>query len=63
MITEVHQEGSFFRLRTGRATHFENIKPQNPSTEDWCIPEDMEEGNYPMMDPACEVNEYQEKER
>ena len=38
------------------AAHFENIKPHNPSTENWCIPEDMEEGDYMMMDPACEVN-------
>ena len=57
MITEVHQEGRFYRLRTGRAAHYENIKPHNPSTEDWCIPADMEEGDYLMMDPACEVNE------
>ena len=57
MITEVHQEGRFYRLSTGRAAHFENIKPHNPSTEDWCIPEDMEKGDYLMMDPACEVKE------
>ena len=57
MITEVHQEGRFHRLSTGRAAHYENIKPHNPSTEDWCIPADMEEGDYLMMDPACEVNE------
>ena len=57
MITEVHQEGRFYRLSTGRAAHYENIKPHNPSTEDWCIPADMEEGDYLMMDPACEVNE------
>ena len=57
MITEVHQEGGFYRLRTGRASHFENIKPHKSSTEDWCIPEDMEEGDYLMMDPACEINE------
>ena len=44
MITEVHQEGRFYRLSTGRAAHYENIKPYNPSTEDWCIPADMEEG-------------------
>ena len=25
--------------------------------EDWCIPADMEEGDYLMMDPAYEVNE------
>ena len=35
----------------------ENIKPPNPSTKDRCITEDMEEGDYLMMDPACEVNE------
>ena len=57
MITEVHQEGRFYRLSTGRAAHYENIKPHNPSTEYWCIPADMEEGDYLMMDPACEVNE------
>ena len=49
--------GSFYRLSTGRAAHYENIKPHNPSTEDWCIPADMEEGDYLMMEPACEVNE------
>ena len=32
MITEVHQEGRFYRLSTGRAAHYENIKPHNPST-------------------------------
>ena len=57
MITEVHQEGRFYRLSTGRTAHYESIKPHNPSTEDWCIPADMEEGDYLMMDPACEVNE------
>ena len=57
MITEVRQEGRFYRLSTGRAPHYENIKPHNPSTGDWCIPADMEEGDYLIMDPACEVNE------
>ena len=57
MITEVHQEGRFYRLSTGRAAHFENLKPHNPSTEDWRIPEEMEQADYLMMDPACEVNE------
>ena len=49
MITEVNQKGRFYRLSSGRAAHFENIKPQNPSTEECCIPEDMEEGNNLMM--------------
>ena len=63
MITEVHQQGRFYRLSTGRAAHYENIKPHNPSTEDWCIPADMEEGDYPMMEPACEVNEKGTREK
>ena len=63
MITEVHQEGRFHRLSTGRAAHYENIKPHNPSTEDWCIAADMEEGDYLMMDPACEVNEKGTREK
>ena len=37
--------------------HFENLKPHNPSTKDWCIPNDMDEGDYLMIDPACEVDE------
>ena len=63
MITEVHQEGRLYRLSTGRAAHYENIKPHNPSTEDWCIPADMEEGGYLMMDPVCEVNEKGTREK
>ena len=63
MITEVHQEGCFYRLSTDRAVHYVNIKPHNPSTEDWCIPADMEEGYYLMMDPACEVNEKGTREK
>ena len=63
MITEVHQERRFYRLSTGRAAHYENIKPHNPSTEDWCIPAEMEEGDYLMMDPACEVNEKGTREK
>ena len=56
-ITEVHQGGRFNRLSTGRAAHYENIKPHNASSEDWCIPADMHEGDYLIVDPACEVNE------
>ena len=63
MITEVHQEGPFYRLSTGRAAHYENIKPHKPSTEDCCIPADMEEGDYLMMDPACEVNDKGTREK
>ena len=63
MITEVYHEGRFYRLSTGRAAHYENIKPHNSSTEDWCIPADMEEGEYLMMVPACEVNEKGTREK
>ena len=63
MITVVHQEGRLYRLSTGRAAHYENTKPHNPSTEDWCIPADMEEGYYLMMEPACEVNEKVTREK
>ena len=63
MITEVHQEGRFYRLSTIRAAHYENIKPHKPSTEDWCIPAYIEEGDYLMMDPACEVNEIGTREK
>ena len=63
MITEVQHEERFYRLSTGRAAHYENIKPHNPWTEDWCIPADMEEGDYLMMDPACEVNEKGAREK
>ena len=57
MVTDVHQVGYFCRLRTGRAIQFENIKPHNPSTEDWCLFVDMKKVDYLMMDPACGVKE------
>ena len=63
MITEVYQKGRFYRLSTGRAANFEIIKPHNPSTEDWCIHEDMEEGDYLMIDSDCEVNEKSTREK
>ena len=46
-----------------RAAHYENIKPHNPSTEDWYIPVDMEEGDYLIMDPACKINEKGTREK
>ena len=57
MITEVHQQGRFYRLSTGRAAHYENLKTHVPSPEDWCIPKDMEGLEYLLVEPACEVNE------
>ena len=56
MITEVHQQGRFYRLSTGRAAHYENLKPHVTSPEDWCIPKDMERLEYLLVEPACEVN-------
>ena len=56
-ITEMHQGGRFYRLSTGRAAHCDNIKPHNASSEDWCIPADMQERDYLIVNPACEVNE------
>ena len=46
MITEVHQQGRFYRLSTGRAAHYENLKPHVPSPEDWCLPKEMEGLEY-----------------
>ena len=37
MVTEVHQQGQFYRLSTGRTACYENLKPHVPSSEDWCI--------------------------
>ena len=53
----MHQGGCFYRLTTGRAAHYENIKPHSASSEDWCIPADMQEGDDLIVVPACEVNE------
>ena len=55
--------GRFYRLSTGRAANYENIKPHSPSTEDWCIPANMEEGDYLLMDPACEVTDKGAREK
>ena len=63
MITEVHQQGRFYRLSTGRAAHYENLKPHVPSPEDWCIPKEMEGLEYLVVEPACEVNEKGTREK
>ena len=54
MITEVHQQGRFYRLSTGRAAHYENLKPHVPSPEDCCVPQNMEGFEYLLVEPACE---------
>ena len=56
-IIEVQEGDRFNRLSTGRAAHYENIKPHNASSEDWCIPADMHDEDYLIVEPACEVNE------
>ena len=57
MIMEVHQQGRFYRLSTGPAAHYENLKPHVPSPEDWCVPQNMEGLEYLLVEPDCEVNE------
>ena len=49
MITEVHQQGRFYRLSTGRAARYENLKHHVPSPEDWCIPKDLEGLEYLLV--------------
>ena len=63
MITEVHQQGRFYRLSTGRAAHYENLKPHATSPEDWCVPQNMEGLEYLLVEPACEVNEKGTREK
>ena len=63
MITEVHQQGRFYRLSTGRAAHYENLKPHVLSSEDWCVPQNMEGLEYLLVEPACEVNEKGTREK
>ena len=63
MITEVHQQGRFYRLSTGRVAHYENLKPHVPSPEDWCVLQNMEGLEYLLVEPACEVNEKGTREK
>ena len=42
-------------LSNEHCTHYENIKQHNASSEDWCIPADMHEHDYLIVEPACEV--------
>ena len=60
---EVHQQGRFYRLSTGRTAHYENLKHHVPSPEYWCIPQDMERLEYLLVEPACEVNERGTREK
>ena len=55
MITEVRQQGRFYRLSMGRAAHYENLKPHVSSPEIWCVPQSMDGLKYQIVEPACEV--------
>ena len=57
IIAEVHQQRGFYRLRTGRAAHYENLEPHVPSPEDWCRPQSVEGLEYLLVEPACDVIE------
>ena len=50
-------------MSTGRAAHYENLKPHVPSPEDWCVPQNMEGLKYLLVEPACEVNEKGTREK
>ena len=63
LITEVHQQGRFYRLSTGRAAHYENLKPHVPSPKDWYVPQNMEGLEYLLVEPACEVNQKDTREK
>ena len=63
MITELHQQGRFYRLNTWRAAHYENLKPHVLSPEDWCAPQNMEGLEYLLVEPAWEVNEKGTREK
>ena len=68
MAWTVHDNGStpaetVLRLNTGRAAHYENLKPQVPSPEDWCVPQNMEGLEYLLVEPACKVNKKSTREK
>ena len=50
-------------MSTGRAAHYENLKPHVPYPEDWCVPQNMEGFEYLLVEPACEVNEKGTREK
>ena len=62
-ITEVLQQGWSYRLGTGRAAHYENLKPHVPSPEDWLVAQNMKGLEYLLVEPACEVNEKGTREK
>ena len=63
MIREVHQQGRFYRLSTGRGANYENVEPHVPSPEDWRVPQNMEGIEYLLVETAWEVNEKGTREK
>ena len=63
MITKMHQQSRFYRLSSGRAAHYENLKPHVPSPEDWCEPQNIEGLEYLLVEPAFQVNEEGTREK
>ena len=63
MITGIHQQGRFYRLSKEPAAHYENLKPHVPKPEDCCVPQNIEELEYPIVEPVCEVNENDTREK
>ena len=60
MITEVHQEGRFYRLSTGRATR---TLRHTIHDDRRLVYMTWKKGDYLMMDPVCEVNEKGTREK
>ena len=63
MITERNQPERFYRLSSGHAAHYENLKPHISSPEDCRVPQNMEGLEYLLVEPACEVNEKSTREK
>ena len=66
MERTIHDNGSTSTrtvLPGSRAAQYENLKPDVPSLEDWCIPKDMERLEYLLVEPAQEVNEKGTREK
>ena len=50
-------------MSTGRAAHYENLKPHVSSLEDRCVPQNIEGLEYLLVEPTCEVNEKGTREK
>ena len=62
-ITEVHQQRRFYRLSTGRAAHYKNLRAHVPSPQDWCVPQNLEGLEYLLVEPACDLKEKGTREK